>query len=307
MNFKTGKNQITFNSNGDKIVGWLYMPKNYELSKKYNAITIAGPLGTVKEQAASLFADKLSKEGFITLAFDFATQGESEGSPKNYDNPFRKGEDIQNAISFLHTLENTKNVGALGVCAGASYTMHGIVSDSRVKAFASVVGYFSLREFVGYNPLVTEDIRTMLLNQSSEARQKYFETGVSEGMNILYPESAIDLPMTGLDVNDVEDYYYTRVDTCWPNFSRKMSAMSYEAHIKSHALDLGKDLSIPYLGITGTNAISKPYTERFMNEILHDKKEMIVLEDARHVQCYDSENQVNQVVDSLAKFYRQNL
>ena len=309
MQLQSGKNQITFKSNGDKIIGWLFCPPNFDASKKYPAITIAGPLGTVKEQAASKFADKLACKGFIALAFDFATQGESEGSPKNYDNPFRKGEDVQNAISYLSSLKNVDQdkIGALGICAGASYTAHGIISDTRVKAFASVVGYFSLREFVGYNPLVSEELRTMLLKQSNDARQKYFETGISEGVNIIYPESSANMPLTGLDMEDVNDYYYKRVGECWPNFSTKMAGMSYEAHIKSHALDLGKDLSIPYIGITGTEAISKPYTERFIAEILHDNKEMKVMDGARHVQVYDLEKYVNEAVGYLTTFFNQNL
>jgi hypothetical protein len=48
--------------------------------------------------------------------------------------------------------------------------------------------------------------------------------------------------------------------------------MSYEALVKSHALDYAKDLAIPYLGIVGSEAITKSYTERFFDEILHDRK-----------------------------------
>lgn len=306
MNLQSGKNQITFKSNGNNIVGWLFLPENYDVSKKYNAITIAGPLGSVKEQASSVFAEKLTNQGFITLAFDFATQGESEGIPKNYDNPFRKGEDIQNAISFLNSLNTVENIGALGICAGASYTMHGIVSDNRVKAFASVVGHFSLREFTGYNPMITDEIRNYLLQQSNNARQEYFETGVASHTGIIYPDAKTkdDLPFSGADADDIYDYYYERVESCWPNFNSKMATMSYEALIKSHSLDLAKDLTIPYLGITGTEAFSKPYTERFIAELQHNNKHMEVIEGTRHIQCYDNEEYVNQAINYLTEFYK---
>jgi len=311
MKLKSGKNPISFKSNGNTIIGNLFYPPKFDESKKYPAITIAGPLGSVKEQAAGIFAEKLSKKGFVTLAFDFSTQGESEGSPKNYDNPFKKGEDVQNAISFLGALENVDNdrVAALGICAGSSYTMHGIVSDTRVKAFATVVAHFSLREFTGYNPMITEEIRSYLLQQSNTARQEYFETGVENHSGIIYPDAKTkeDLPFSGDDADDIYDYYYTRVAECWPNFNSSMATMSYEALIKSNALDLAKDLSIPYLGITGTEAFSKPYTERFIAEVLHTNKEMIVIDGARHIQCYDNEEYVNQAIKYLSTFYQKNL
>jgi len=311
MNLQSGKNKISFQSNGNKIVGNIYYPPNFDESKKYPAITIAGPLGSVKEQASGVFAQKLSEKGFITFAFDFSTQGESEGNPKNYDNPFRKGEDIQNAISFLGTLKNInkEQIFALGICAGASYTMHGIISDKRIKAFASVVGHFSMREFTGYNPMITDEIRAYLLQQSNDSRQSYFETGIENHSGIIYPDAKTkeDLPFSGDDADDIFDYYYNRVGECWPNFNSSMATMSYEALIKSHTLDLAKDLSIPYLGITGTEAFSKLYTERFISEVQHNNKKMEIIKGARHIQCYDVEEYVNEAIDYLSQFFTENL
>ena len=59
---------------------------------------------------------------------------------------FNKGEDIQNAISFLGTLKcvNKDSIGTLGICAGGSYVIHASVSDRRVKALATVNGFLSL-------------------------------------------------------------------------------------------------------------------------------------------------------------------
>ena len=63
-------------------------------------------------------------------------------------------------------------------------------------------------------------------------------------------------------------------DTGWPNYDHKFATMSYEALIKSHALDYAKDLAIPYLGIVGSEAITKPYAERFIAEMIHDQIEV---------------------------------
>jgi fermentation-respiration switch protein FrsA (DUF1100 family) len=304
-----GLNRVEFNSCGLKLIGNLYCPAPFDSNKRYSAIVTAGPMGTVKEQAAGVFAEKLSKKGYLTLTFDFRTQGESEGSPKNYENPFNKGEDIQNAISFLGTLKcvNKDSIGTLGICAGGSYVIHASVSDRRVKALATVNGFLSLREFTGYNPLVTDEIRAVLLKRSNDDRQKFYETGVSEKADILMPDavSAEELPAAfpDDDKKDIFDYYYARVDRCWPNFDHRFSTMSYEALIKSHALDYAKDLAIPYLGVAGSEAITKPYAERFIAEILHDYKELKIINSARHVPTYANDEYVDQAIDALHAFY----
>jgi len=311
MGLQAGKNKITFNSDGNKIVGWLFCPPNFNANQKYPAISVAGPMGTVKEQAGGVFAEKLAEKGFITIVFDFRTQGESEGMPRNYENPFNKGEDIQNAISYLGTLDNVDKgkVNALGICAGGSYTIHGTISDRRIKAFATVNPYFSMREFAGYNPLVSEEARNAMLKISNDDRQKYFETGVSDRINILLPafEDLKNMPVPADDLEDISSYFYERVENDWPNYSSKNAGMSFEALLKSHALDLAKDLSIPYLGIVGSEAITKPFTERFFAEIQHENKEIKEIEGARHVQTYGNEVYVNQAVDHLSKFYFENI
>lgn len=308
MKVQPGKNKIYFNSNGDKLIGWLFCPPNFDASKKYPTISVAGPMGTVKEQAGGIFAEKLALKGFITIVFDFRTQGESEGTPRNYENPFNKGEDIQNAISYLGTLENVDKdkITTLGICAGGSYTMHGTISDRRIKAFASVNPYFSLREYAGYNPLVSEEVRNTMLKVSNDDRQKYYETGVSESFNMLMPafEDLKSMLVPAKDLEDISAYFYERVEKDWPNYSSKSAGMSFEALLKSHALDFAKDLSIPYLGIVGSEALTKPYTERFFAEIPHKNKEIKVIQGARHVQTYDIEEYINQAVNHLSEFYQ---
>jgi pimeloyl-ACP methyl ester carboxylesterase len=202
---------------------------------------------------------------------------------------------------------NKDSIGALGICAGGSYVIHASVSDRRVKALATVNGFLSLREFTGYNPLVTDEIRAVLLKRSNDDRQKFYETGVSENADILMPDaiSAEELPAAFPedDKKDIFDYYYARVDRCWPNFNHRFSTMSYEALIKSHALDYAKDLAIPYLGVAGSEAITKPYAERFIAEILHDYKELKIIDSARHVPTYANDEYVDQAIDALHAFY----
>ena len=73
---------VTFTSVGDKMSGILHLPDNFDSKNQYPAILTTGPMATVKEQAAGVFAKALAAEGFITLAFDYRRFGESGGGTK---------------------------------------------------------------------------------------------------------------------------------------------------------------------------------------------------------------------------------
>lgn len=251
----------------------------------------------------------IKTERKLALAFDFRTQGESEGAPPNYESPSNKSEDIKNAISYLRSLNwvDAERVGVAGICAGGSYSAQAAVSDRRIRALATINGYLSLREFAGYNPFITDEIRTGLLKRSNEDRQRFYETSVSENADILMgnAERAEDLkiPASEADKRDIFDYYYARVNKCWPNYNHRFATMSYEALLDSHALGCAKDLVIPYLGIVGSEAFTKPYTERFAAEILHEDKCVEVIESARHIQTYDNEEYVDKAIGLLSMFF----
>jgi hypothetical protein len=159
--------------------------------------------------------------------------------------------------------------------------------------------------------VMTDEVRAALLNRSNKDRQNFFETGVSENSDILMPDvgtaEELPIPVSDDDKRDIFDYYYTRVKECWPNYNHRFASMSYEALIKSNALDFAKDLAIPYLGVVGSEAITKPYAERFVAEILHEDKHLHVIDSARHVPTYANEEYVNQAVDLLNAFYVQEI
>jgi fermentation-respiration switch protein FrsA (DUF1100 family) len=84
---------------------------------------LLGPLTSVKEQVPGHYADALARRGFVTLAFDNRSFGESGGNPRQYEHPGRKIEDARAALSFLEQRPEVAeaSLGAVGVCAGAGY------------------------------------------------------------------------------------------------------------------------------------------------------------------------------------------
>jgi fermentation-respiration switch protein FrsA (DUF1100 family) len=131
---------VIFNKGSLKIAGNLYLPEKMEPNKKYPAIVVVHPGGGVKEQTAGLYAQKLSQQGFIALAFDAAHQGASEGFPRFLEDPAARVEDIRSAVDYLTTLSYVEadKIGALGICAGGGYAISAAQTEHRIKAVAGV-------------------------------------------------------------------------------------------------------------------------------------------------------------------------
>jgi fermentation-respiration switch protein FrsA (DUF1100 family) len=301
------KMRTHFDSCGDQIAANMYFPDTFDSGTQLPAIVVAGPMATVKEQAAGVFSQALADRGFIALAFDYRRFGESEGSPRQYEDPAAKTEDIQSAVSFLcaHNDVDSDQVGATGICASSSYIAPAVSTDLRIKAFGTVSAHFSLREFFVENPMVSKEILEQLLSASNAARQRYFETGDSDPDSMIWPD------FTGAEEDaldpDIYDYYFARREECWPNFSNQLVPFSLEQLVRSHALDYADQITAPYLGVVGSEAATRGYTERFVDAKSRGPKKIRVIEGARHIQAYDVPEYVDQGADALAEFFGEHL
>ena len=82
---------FVFDSSGSRVVGQLHRPAG----DASGAVVLTGPLTSVKEQATGAYARELAARGFAALAFDHRHFGESEGQPRQLENPLEKVEDIR--------------------------------------------------------------------------------------------------------------------------------------------------------------------------------------------------------------------
>ena len=132
--------QVSFPNKNITVVGNVYTPANFDKSEKYAAIVVVHPFGGVKEQTAGLYTQKLAEQGFVTLAYDAAHQGESGGEPRLIEIPATRIEDIRSAVDYLSNIPQVdeNRIGALGICTGGAYAINAAQTELRIKAVAGV-------------------------------------------------------------------------------------------------------------------------------------------------------------------------
>lgn len=173
-----GINRVTFQSEGETLIGHLFLPQSYQAGDKLPAIAGAGSWTTVKEQMAATYAQSLADRGYAALAFDFHGFGESGGSLRNAESPAAKITDIKNAVSFLQTVDavDGDRIGGLGICASAGYMAVATAEDARIRSFVAVAPWIHDAALVnlvyGGEAAVQQKIA-----EAEAARSKFEQTG----------------------------------------------------------------------------------------------------------------------------------
>ncbi|OJJ68244.1 hypothetical protein ASPBRDRAFT_134037 [Aspergillus brasiliensis CBS 101740] len=302
--------RVTFSSNGIPVVGTLFLPDNVERTisnTSFPAIVVGHPWTGVKEQTAGLYARQLAENGFISLAFDAAYQGESGGLPRYMEDPHQRAEDVKYAVSYLSTLDvvNQKRIGALGICASGGYVSYAAQTDSRIKAVATVsafeVGQYVREPWGGGDVNYTALKET--LDTAAHLRTLEMETGsVQLGYGIpMSPEQVTSSTPRML----AEAYEYYRTDRGMhprsPNVyvSRSTELMATYDSFANMALISPR----PVLMIYGSRAETAYFTERgFRNAV--EPKELFVVPNRTHVDLYDH---TDVTLPKLVDFMRRSL
>src|SRR6186997_511559 len=107
--------RLEFTSDGDRLVGLLYLPTSTGSGGPVAAAVTTGPLTSVKEQATGAYARALAARGCAALAFDHRTFGESDGEPRQFEDPEGKARDISAAVTALEADERTRGLPVLAV------------------------------------------------------------------------------------------------------------------------------------------------------------------------------------------------
>lgn len=302
--YKEGE-KVSFKKYDLNMAGLIFMPPDFDQNKKYPAIVITHPGGGVKEQCSSLYAWNLSQNDYVALAFDASHQGESDGLPRYLEDPASRVEDIRSAVDYLVTLPYVDNekIGAMGICAGAGYTLNAVQTEMRIKAAAGIstwdVGDSAKNGFPGVH---VKNFLQKLLKDVAEAR-----TAEAMGAQPVYWQYVPNSPAEFDETTSVilkEAYEYYRTPRCqYPTSVNKYLVSSND---KLAAFDAFAHLDTvsprAILLIVGSEADTIYFTDAAFSRAV-EPKEIFRIEGASHIDLYDKPQFVNQAVAKLREFF----
>ena len=286
-------------SEGVKLSGNLFTPPNYNTGNKYPAILIINPATGVKEQVAGVYAKFMAEKGYITLAFDHTGYGESDGTPRTREDLFVKTLDIKHALSYLCSLEevNKNKIGAIGICAGASYLLETAIGETRIAAMATISGTLS------YQGIISNLGEDKILSAAGEARQKYDETGKTTYVPV------INKPKDKSDIFANETYdYYLGNQAKYPSWRNQADVTSFSNLASLNIKDVVGSYKKPVLFVAGSKASTKSLSESAYEYARNStSKELHIVEGATHISLYHNEEQINEVSERIDEFFIKNL
>lgn len=285
--------KVTFtNQYNLKVAGNLFVPKSAGNNVRWPAIVVGHPMGAVKEQSSSLYAQKLAEQGFVTLAIDLSFWGESDGQPRNLVAPDIYAEDFSAAVDFLGTRSfvDRERIGVLGICGSGSFAISAAKIDPRMKAIATVSMYdMGDANRNGLRGSTTIEQRKKALADAAAQRYVEFTGGATK-----YTSGTVH----ELNANSsaIEREFYDFYRTSRGEFTPKGSTPELTTHptLTSNVRFMNfypfEDIETisprPMLFVTGADAHSREFSEKAFTRAAMPK-ELVIVPEAGHVDLYD--------------------
>ena len=261
-----------FPSNGLKIAAHVYIP-DHPSAERLPAVVVGHPTTGVKEQTAALYAQQLAARGYLTLAFDAAYQGESEGAPHGLEDPQQRSDDFRSAVDYLTTRDDV-DPDRIGVSA------------------ADVPSFLRARDPEGFDHMVGE---------ADERRAEEAAGQPAQTMSVL-PASVDE--STPAPIREFFEYYRTP-RAQHPRATNHVVIRSV-APLSTFDANIGDIAPRPLLMIAGSEAMTLPVSENAAKQA-GDNADLYLVEGATHVDLYDRDEPVGQALTELAAFFGRSL
>lgn len=304
---KAGANKVSFQSKGVTLVGVLYLPDNFDRKETYEGIVMTPPFPQVKDQVLANYGPKMAERGYAALAFDYNSKGESDSYDPKFrdDEDFpRKWEDLRNAISYLGSLPFVQGINGLGFCGGGNIMSSTIITDLRVKAFASVSAMMAsdMMQFAD------RDMFIQRIKAANATRQQMFETGDPVTHDYFgYTDPDYLAKNENMAPTQLEgyDYYGTKRggSETYPNFTNELLSTVDETAVLNLGEQYADKMIQPYCGIVGSEADTAICTKIYFDNVTSEK-EFHEIQGASHVGLYDIPENIAQVVEIVDTFFR---
>lgn len=295
------------NVSGLKLAANVFFPENFDESKQYPAILVGHPAGGVKEQTAGLYAERLAKLGYITLAFDASYQGESEGLPRQLEEPANRVEDFRTTVDYLTTLPYVDNarIGALGICASGGYGFAAFATDHRIKAYATIsgadIGMVFRQGWRGTQQV--SDVFPLIDMIGNQRTAEAAGGEVAQGTWVPFDPQDKTVDPELLEGHD----YYRTPRANHERSPSKFPLVNFDRLLAFSAFNLVDMINRPILFIAGSLAGTRWLSDQTFANIKHADKELFHVEGASHFDMYDKEPYVSQATEKMGEFFGKNL
>jgi fermentation-respiration switch protein FrsA (DUF1100 family) len=286
------KTRFSFQSDGETLIGDLYSP---EQGAPAGVVVAVGPLTSVKEQAAGTYAQAMAERGYAALAFDYRTFGESEGSPRQFEDPGANIADIKNAVTALLADERLTNlpVASVGVCFGAGPMVRAVAEDSRFGAFAGVAGVYTDRE---RTKATMGDAYEAGIERGRAAERRWREDGEAETIPAVGPDGG-DVAMP---LREAYEFYGTPRGQV-PNYVNGYAVQSLAYSLPFDARGAADALDVPVILVHSENALAPDLARAFLSAVKSPKRELW-LDSKGQIDFYDDPKLINPAADAVAEF-----
>ncbi|MFI6480224.1 alpha/beta hydrolase [Nonomuraea sp. NPDC050663] len=287
--------RIEFASDGVTLVGDLRVPSG---DGPFPALVFTGPFTGVRDQVTGLYAERLTAEGYVTLAFDHRNWGESGGQPRNHEDVQGKLHDLRAAVSLLRARPEVdgSRIGAVGICLGGGYALKFAAFDPRVRTFVGIAGAYNNP----YGMRAGMDYQGALAG-FTEVLERQDQGGEVEYLPAVAPEGEAAMP------GDEPHAYYG--STTSPNWDNRVTRASIRELVTMDNM-MGADFLSPKPALIVHGVIDRFCSPEGAEEAfkrLDEPKKLVWLDARKHIDLYDGEPYVTQAIEATSVFLREHL
>lgn len=281
--------KVQFESQGEKIIGNLYLPNNHQQNEKLPVVIITGAWTTVKEQMPKIYAIEIASRGYAALTLDFRGWGESKrhNDSNNFiESPVTKIADIEAAANFLasQAILDSSRIYGLALCASAGYMAEAAFNSNYISRIALVAPWIhdeSIVESVyGGKEAVSQLIQ-------SSANPRILEAASNDDKNSVM----FQVP------------YYTESNRGmikeWDN---KFNTKSWEEWLLFNSVKIADYLKKPTIIIHSESAAIPQGVKAFYSK-LDAPKDQVWLKDVTQFDFYDQTEPMTQAVDAAVQYF----
>ena len=261
-------------------------------------VVTTGPLTSVKEQATGNYAHALARRGFAAVAFDHRTFGESDGAPRQFENPEGKARDVSAAGAHRcgadPRTERSSRHGRRHLCRRR---LHGAGRRRRLPH----------RLLRGRGRLLLRCANSFATSSPREY-QAAIDRGRRRGTTLARTRSAETIEAVARDGGDVAmplqeafEFYGTPRGAV-PNYVNGFAVQSLAYTTPFDTQEAAARIRVPFLLVHSEHALVPPLAHAFYAAVAGSKSELW-LESVGQIDFYDDPQLIGLAADAIAEHF----